>query len=118
MHGDRAVLPDSKTGPRTIWLASPVRAILAARTRCGNCPWVFAYANGRPVSLDTVWKRVRTAAGLDTLRLRVVAGLLGHADIGTTFGYAHLAEDSVTGAAHRISRSLSDMLDGGEADHD
>ena len=136
VHGDRAVLPDSKTGPRTIWLASPVRAILAARTRCGNCPWVFAYANGRPVSLDAVWKRVRAAAGLDTLRLhdlrhsyaatavnggaglRVVAGLLGHADIGTTFGYAHLAEDSVTDAAHRVSRSLSDMLDGREADHD
>ena len=44
-----------------------------------------------------------------------VAGLLGHADIATTFGYAHLAEDSVFDAANRVSRGLADMLDGGEA---
>lgn len=47
--------------------------------------------------------------------LRVVAGLLGHADIKTTFGYAHLAEGSVFDAANRVSRGLADMLDGGEA---
>ena len=41
--------------------------------------------------------------------------LLGHADIKTTFGYAHLAEGSVFDAANRVSRGLADMLDGGEA---
>ncbi len=41
VHGDRAVLSDSKTGPRTIWLASPAHAVLAARQRRTNCPWVF-----------------------------------------------------------------------------
>ncbi len=45
-----------------------------------------------------------------------VAGLLGHADIQTTFGYAHLAEGSVFEAANRVSRGLAAMLDGGEAD--
>ena len=50
--------------------------------------------------------------------LRVVAGLLGHADISTTFGYAHLAEGSVFDAAHRVARGLTAMLDGWEADHD
>lgn len=48
--------------------------------------------------------------------LRTVAGLLGHADIKTTFGYAHLAEGSVLDAANRVSRGLADMLDGREAD--
>ena len=133
VHGDRAVLPDSKTGPRTIWLASPARAVLAARQRHTNCPWVFASACGEPVSADKAWNAIRAAAGLPTLRihdlrhshaavavnggegLRVVAGLLGHADIKTTFGYAHLAEDSVFDAANRVSRGLADMLDGGEA---
>ena len=38
LHGDRAVLPDSKAGPRTIWLASPARAVLAAQPRRGDCP--------------------------------------------------------------------------------
>jgi len=133
VHGDRAVLPDSKTGPRTLWLASPARAVLAARQRRTNCPWVFASPCGGPATVDKAWNAIRTAAGLPTLRihdlrhahaavavgggegLRVVAGLLGHADIKTTFGYAHLAEDSVFEAANRVSRGLADMLDGGEA---
>ncbi len=49
--------------------------------------------------------------------LRVVAGLLGHADIKITFGYAHLAEGSVFDAANRVSRGLAGMLDGGEPRH-
>ena len=133
VHGDRAVLPDSKSGPRTIWLASPARAVLAGQPRCTDCPWVFASPCGGPVTVDKAWNAIRAAAGLPTLRihdlrhshaavavnggegLRVVAGLLGHADIKTTFGYAHLAEDSVFDAANRVSRGLADMLDGGEA---
>ena len=133
VHGDRAVLPDSKTGPRTIWLASPARVVLAARQRRSNCPWVFASPCGGPANVDREWNAIRAAAGLPTLRihdlrhslaavavnggegLRVVAGLLGHADIKTTFGYAHLAEGSVFDAANRVSRGLADMLDGGEA---
>ena len=135
VHGDRAVLPDSKTGPRSIWLASPARAVLAALSRRNDCPWVFASPRGKPVSLDKEWNAIRESAGLPKLRihdlrhshaavavgggegLRVVAGLLGHTDIKTTFGYAHLAEHSVFEAANRVSRGLADMLDGGEADH-
>ena len=133
IHGDRAVLPDSKTGPRTIWLASPARAVLAARPRRADCPWVFASSCGEPANVDREWHAIRKAASLPTLRihdlrhshaavavgggegLRVVAGLLGHADIKTTFGYAHLAEGSVFDAANRVSRGLADMLDGREA---
>ena len=133
VHGDRAVLPDSKTGPRTIWLASPARAAIAARQRRTNCPWVFASPCGGPATVDKEWNAIREAAGLPSLRihdlrhshaavavnggegLRVVAGLLGHADIATTFGYAHLAEGSVFDAANRVSRGLADMLDSGEA---
>ena len=133
VHGDRAVLPDSKTGPRTIWLASPARAILAGRPRRADCPWVFASPCGGPATVDRAWHAIRAAAGLPTLRihdlrhahaavavnggegLRVVAGLLGHADIQTTFGYAHLAEGSVFEAAHRVSLGLARMLDGGAA---
>ena len=130
VHRDRAVLPDGKTGPRTIWLSSPARAVLAARPRRDGCPWVFASRGGNPVKLDPAWKAIREAAGLDTLRihdlrhshaavavsggedLRVVSELLGHADIETTFGYAHLAERPVFDAANRVSRGLAEMLDG------
>ena len=129
VHGDRAVLPDSKSGPRTIWLATPARAILAALPRRNGCPWVFASDDGKPVSIATPWQAIRRMAGLGRLRLhdlrhshaavavgtgeglRIVAGLLGHADIETTFGYAHLAEASVFKAADRVSRTLADALD-------
>ena len=136
VHGDRAVLPDAKTGPRTIWLASTARAILDTLARRDGCPWVFASDKGRPVSLVQAWRVIRTKAGLGRLRLhdlrhshaavavetgeglRIIAGLLGHADIETTFGYAHLAEGAVFEAANRVSRTLADALDGEGADHD
>lgn len=132
VHGDRAVLPDTKTGPRTIWLAAPARAILDTRPRRDDCPWVFASSAGNPIVVDKAWKNVRAAAGLADLRLhdlrhshaaiavnggtdlRIVAGLLGHADIKATFGYAHLAEAPVRDAATRVSRNLAAMLDAGE----
>ena len=66
VHGDRAVLPDSKTGPRTIWLASPARAVLAALPRRDDCPWVFASRCGNPLKVlkvDKAWKAVREEVG-------------------------------------------------------
>ncbi len=130
IHGDRAVLPDSKTGPRTLWLAPPARTVLATLPRRDACPWVFASARGVPVSLAEVWRKVQAAARLEGMRLhdcrhnfaavavgvgeglRTVSGLLGHADIKTTFGYAHLAEEEVRRAANRVSRILAHALDG------
>ncbi len=130
IHGDRAVLPDSKTGPRTLWLAPPARTVLATLPRRDACPWVFASARGVPVSLAEVWREVQAAARLKGMRLhdcrhnfaavavgvgeglRTVSGLLGHADIKTTFGYAHLAEEEVRRAANRVSRVLAHALDG------
>ena len=129
VHGDRAALPDSKSGPRTIWLATPARAILAALPRPEGWPWVFASDDGKAVSIEKPWQAIRKKAGLGSLRihdlrhshaavavgtgegLRIVAGLLGHADIETTFGYAHLAEGAVFAAANRVSRTLADALD-------
>ena len=47
-----------------------------------------------------------------------VAALLGHADIATTFGYAHLAEGSVFEATNRVSRDLAAMRDGRGGSHE
>ena len=130
VHGDRVVLPDSKTGTRTVWLSAPARAVLDAQPCRDGCAWVFASADGRPVSIGKAWKSVRENAGLPGLRvhdcrhnfaavavgggegLQIVAGLLGHADIKTTFGYTHLAEATVFEAAERVSRVLARALDG------
>ena len=42
--------------------------------------------------------------------LRTVAGLLGHADLATTAGYAHLAEKPVVDAAARVSARLAKAM--------
>ena len=109
------------------------RAVLTAQQRRTNCPWVFPLPCGGPATVDREWNAIRAVAALPKLRvhdlrhllaavavnggegLRVVAALLGHADIETTVGYAHLADGSVFNAANRVSRGLAEMLDGGEA---
>jgi len=79
-------------------------------------------------ALDLAWKRVRRKASLDGVRLhdlrhryasvavstgeglRTVAGLLGHAELETTMGYAHLAEAPLAAAAGRVSGRLAKAL--------
>ena len=62
----RLFLRDGKTGPRTVWLSSPARAVLAALPRTSQ--WVFPNRRGDgPVSgmaLLHFWWRVRAGAGL------------------------------------------------------
>ena len=123
-------LPDSKTGPRTVWLSSPARALLERLPRTGQ--WVFSSAKtgGRlPLpTLEAFWGKVRAEAGLDDVRLHdlrhtyasiaighgetvVTTGrLLGHDNPETTLKYAHLSEDSV----RRAAAALGDVLGGGE----
>ena len=127
---DRATLPDSKTGPKCLWFSTPVRQILAGLDRVKGSPNVFVCPCGRGIdsSLDRVWCAVRRQAGLDGLRLhdlrhsyasvavgngeelRTVAVLLGHSQMVTTMGYAHLVEQPVMAAAQRIDDHLSEAL--------
>ena len=98
------------------------RAVLAARQRRTNCPWVFAFPCSEPVSVDKAWNAVRPAAGLGTLRihdlwhsfatvafgggegLRVVAGrLLGHRGATKTNRFAHLDDVTLSQAAERVT---------------
>ena len=71
VEGPRAVLPDSKTGPKTLWLCTAARLLLADLDRPSSSRLVFAHPDGRPVknSLLRVWHRVRTVAALGCVRL-------------------------------------------------
>ena len=132
IRGTRAVLPDSKTGPKAIQLPPPARAVLNGLTRTG--PFVFPGANRyAPMKdLGRRWQKLRRLAGLDDVRIHdcrhtfashavmsgldlyTVGRLLGHADTGSTERYAHLADEHVRDAAGRISGIVNDAMAGNE----
>lgn len=128
LHGDRAVLADSKTGPKTIWLGTATRAVLDAMPRT-NC-WIFRDERRAKclVDLSETWHAVRSEAGLDGLRIHdlrhgfasvgismkmdlpTIAGLLGHADIATTNGYAHLRSGHLSEVVARVAARIAGPL--------
>ena len=117
-------LRDSKTGPRTVWLSTPARDMLAGMPRTSR--WIFPSPRAdMPVSLAMIqrfWQRVRSDAGLNDVRLHdarhtyasiaiiqgetvpIVGRLLGHNDTATTLKYTHLAET--------VIRDAADAMDG------
>ena len=133
---DRRIhLPDSKSGPRTVWRAAAARAGLAAIPRYGpDCPYLFpARPPTRPIdNIAFQWDRIRDEAGLPGLRLHdlrhswastaamngvdmvTIAKLLGHALVETTERYVHLSDRSVADAADRVSNRIGAALAGRE----
>ena len=132
IRGTRAVLPDSKTGPKTIQLPPPARAVLNGLPR--TSPFVFpGKTDDAPMTdLGRRWQKLRRLAGLDDIRIHdcrhtfashavmsgldlyIVGRLLGHADTGATERYAHLGDAHVREAAGRISGIVNDAMTGNE----
>lgn len=130
--GPRAVLEDSKTGPRTIWLNTPARAVLDARRDAATGPFVFpAPQSEGPIKvIDYAWNAIRKEAGIGPLRvhglrhhfasvavsngidLRIVGQLLGHHDLDSTLGYAHLTSDALMKSATRVSGYIDRSMRG------
>ena len=128
IDGNRAALPDAKCGPRAIWLGRPVVKLLAGLPKTSD----HVFANGNIPALrakvTTLWNRLRVQIGKPKLRLhdlrhsfasvavnagldlQVVGGLLGHSDLGTTAGYAHLDEKRVAAASQRVGKHLESAL--------
>ena len=122
----RLFLPDSKTGPRTVWLSEPARAVLDGLERKGR--WIFpALRNDGPCSafwLDRFWITVRAEAELEDVHLHdlrhtvaslalrqgetvlAIGRLLGHRKAETTLKYIHLADAMVHEAAETIGAAL------------
>lgn len=122
-------LPDSKTGPKTIWLNSQALAIIEALPRREDCPFVFPNAAGsKPLSLANWWPGFRRTCAMPDLRihdlrhsfastaimdnvpLATIGKLLGHLLPETTAKYAHLADDVIADAAVRISGGLAQAI--------
>ena len=121
-------LPDSKTGPRTVWLSSAARAILDGLPR--RSVWVFPSSRTdsfmTAAAVDPVWCRLREEADLCDVRLHdlrhsyasmalaqgetvlTIGRLLGHKDPATTLKYTHLADTMVREAAETVGAALAE----------
>ena len=119
-------LPDSKTGARTVPMASAAADVLRSLPRTPDSPWVFPgrKKGTRLVNLNDSWDRVRRRAGLDGVRLHdlrhtfasralalgeglpMIGDLLGHRMVNTTARYAHLARDSVRDSSAKIAADI------------
>ncbi|MCY4502718.1 MAG: site-specific integrase, partial [Alphaproteobacteria bacterium] len=131
IRGARALLPDSKTGPKAIQLPPPARAVLSALPRDSQYVFPNAAGDGPMNNLGYRWRKLRDLAGLDDVRIHdcrhtfashavmsgldlyTVGRLLGHADVASTERYAHLADEHVRAAAGRISGIVHGAMTGG-----
>ena len=119
-------LPDSKVGPRTVWLSSAARAILDGLPRAAT--WVFPSPRMSGFlsaeALRQVWHGVRSDADLHDVRLHdlrhsyasmalaqgetvlTIGRLLGHRNPATTLKYTHLSDAMVREAADAVGAAL------------
>ena len=135
----RIHLPNSKSGPRTVWLPGAAHAVIDAIPRYSeDCPYLFP---GRPptrpiANIAYQWRCIRDEAGLPGLRLHdlrhswastaamngvdmvTIAKLLGHALVETTERYTHLSDRSVADAAERVSNRMHAALAGRGTERD
>ena len=133
---DALRLERAKTGPRTVWLSDPARAILDRQPRNGGA-YVFPSPAdpAKPRNSDNMrtWELAREEAGIEDVRvhdlrhtvasqavargvaLSTVARMLGHADPRMTLRYAHVRDPEVEAAAERIGTVIEAAMAGGEA---
>ena len=123
------LLPDSKTGPKTIYLNSQAVAVLKSVPQVRGGSLVFpGKSSTKPLNIQHWWSRFRLLCGLPDVRihdlrhsfasvaigqnipLATISTLLGHALPETTGRYAHLADEHIADAAQRVSGSLATAI--------
>ncbi|MBS0297428.1 MAG: site-specific integrase [Proteobacteria bacterium] len=134
------LLPDSKTGKKTIVLGSAAIAVLRDLPQIG--PYVIASLNreGQPrqrqrSDLNRPWARITKHAKLEGVRIHdlrhsfasvgagsglglpIIGQLLGHSSATTTTRYAHLDADPLRRASNAISGAIEAALTGQHGHH-
>lgn len=133
------LLPDSKTGAKSIFLSQPAVDLLRSHPRLAGSDFVFTGDRpGKPIaSLRKTWERLCKAAKIEGVRLHdlrhsyasvgaagglslpVIGALLGHSQPSTTARYAHLAASPLHDAADAIgARILAAMSEGQRRERD
>ena len=135
---DKAMLflPETKTGPRAVYLSAPALAVLASLPRVAKNPYVIVGdragqhlvnltkamgANmqgrpppGRPAPRPAAQLRFRSARAA-AFRLPIIGRLLGHTQGATTERYSHLSADPVRAANEAMGSQIAAMLHGRKA---
>jgi integrase len=126
------LLPDSKTGAKSIILNAPALAVLAGLKRVGShviAGQTAGTAGEKPrADLNRPWRSIAKRAGLPGLRIHdlrhthasfgagaglglpIIGKLLGHARASTTQRYAHLDTDPLRRASDHIGARLAAAL--------
>jgi integrase len=124
------LLPDSKTGQKTIRLNPQAVEILQALPRVEGNPHVIIGRReaAHLVNLQKPWRRIRKEAGLDNVRIHdlrhsyasvaaaskgslpMIGRLLGHNHQNTTARYAHLADDPVDALNAAVGAVIADAI--------
>ena len=124
-------LPDSKAGPRTVWLSSAALTILDGLPRTAT--WVFPSpqtdSSLTVMTVGRVWYRVRVEADLCDVRLHdlrhsyasmalaqgetvlTIGRLLGHRDPATTLKYTQQSDPMVREAVDAVGHVLDRQSD-------
>jgi integrase len=121
------LLPDSKTGRKTIYLAAPALALLHELPRIKDNPHIIPgkKKGSHRADLHNPWSAVSRSAGLEGVRLhdlrhsfasvgagaslglQMIGKLLGHAQAETTARYAHLDASPVHTAVNLIGSQIA-----------
>lgn len=127
-----ARLPDSKTGPKTLFFSSEALDILRHLPRELGSPWCFpGTTQGAPYTgLRMTWAHFRRSVALDDVRLHdlrhtyaayaagagvslpQIGALLGHKHPQATARYAHIADAVAHAAAAQTGAALARVLRG------
>lgn len=120
------LLPDSKTGRKTVVLNAPAVQVLAEVPRIRGCEFVILGDDPKKprADLQKPWDLVKHHAGLKDVRLHdlrhthasigasaglglpIIGKLLGHKHADTTARYAHLGDDPLRRASDRIGNAI------------
>lgn len=126
----RLVFEKHKTdqdGTKIIPLNAPALGLLANLSKQDGNPYVIVgeVPGKHLINLQKPWRRIRTLAGLDDVRLHdlrhsfasfavgaglslpIIGGLLGHKSVQTTARYAHLAHDPLKQATDLVGTVIT-----------
>lgn len=124
------LLPDSKTGQKTIRLSDQAADVFGRLPRVKGNPHVIvgSVEGSHLVNLQKPWRRIRSLADLEDVRIHdlrhtfasvaaasggslpMIGALLGHTQPQTTARYAHLASDPLRQLNEEVGNTLAQAM--------